>query len=228
MRNFTTEMKKNALRIIAGAMTAISLTAAPLTVSAAELTNKSEDAIESQILVPRCTPGSPFLLSTNMESNTSKSIRDGIFIGNAAELTNKSEDAIRKQISIPRRQPGSSFLLSTDMEINTSKSMRDGVFIGNAAPSEDACLVTYYTLDDYDLPAIYPGEYITNDFDEEVNLVFFDSDVDYYVMVTIPAGGDYLVQYQESASGITVETPDYWDCFYVEDDYFFFMPNTGV
>ncbi len=227
MRNFTTEMKKNALRIIAGAMTAISLTAAPLTVSAAELTNKSEAAIRKQISIPRCNPGSSFLLSTDMESNTSKSIRDGVFIGNAAELTNKSEDAIESQILVPRCTPGSPFLLSTDIESNTSKSIHNRV-IGNAAPSEDACLVTYYTLDDYDLPAIYPGEYITNDFDEEVNLVFFDSGVDYYVMVTIPAGGDYLVQYQESASGITVETPDYWDCFYVEDDYFFFMPNTGV
>ncbi len=202
MRNFTTEMKKNALRIIAGAMTAISLTSAPLTVSAAELTNNSETAVEKEISVPRCNPGSPFLLSTDMEINTSKSFHDRL-IGNAACTFSKG--------------PASSNAI-----------LCGNTFIGTAAPSENACLVTYYTLDDYDFPAIYPGEYVTNDFDEEMNLVFFDSNVDYYVMVTIPSGGDYLVQYQESASGITVETPDYWDCFYVEDDYFFFMPNTGV
>ncbi len=149
MKTFTTEMKKNVLRIIAGATTAVTLATAPLTVSAAT------------------------------RINTSKAIA----------------------------------------------GVTDGGFLGNMN-SMDACMVSYYTLDDYDLPAIYPGEYVTNDFDEPMNLVFFDSDVDYYVMVTIPAGGEYLVQYQESASGVTVETYDYWDCFYVEDDCFF-LPNTG-
>lgn len=151
MKNFTTEMKKNVLRIIAGATIAVTLSTAPLTVSAATRTN------------------------------TPKAI---------AEATN------------------------------------DG-FLGNMN-SMDACMISYYSLDDYyDLPAIYPGEYVSNDFDEPMNLVFFDSNVDYYVMVTIPAGGEYLVQYQESASGVTVETYDYWDCLYIEDDCFFFLPNTG-
>lgn len=150
MKNLTTEMKKNVLRVIAGVSTAITLSAAPLTVSAAVRTNT---------------------MNTVAEAN--------------------------------------------------------GGFLGNTN-SMDVSMISCYALDDYyDFPSIYPGEYITNDFDEPMNLVFFDSDVNYYVMVTIPAGGEYLVQYQESASGITVETYDYWDCYDIEDNFFFFLPNTG-
>ncbi len=185
MRNFTNEMKKNVLRIAAGAMTAISLAAAPLTVSAATPTNKAEATIAKQVREPILSRRNiPILLSEDM-------------INNDSAVTAASVQGYR----FPR--------LFTN------------------ADTSQACTVSYYTLDDYDFPAIYPGEYITNDFDEPVNLVFFDSDVDYYVMVTIPAGGDYLVQYQESASGITVETYDYWDCYDIDGNYYFFLPNTG-
>ncbi len=176
MKNFTNEMKKNVLRFAAGALTALALTAAPLSVSAAE--HAPVPPANSNVLI---------------------------------------------------RQNDMSPLLAADIRIDDKTDttyFRDSRFTWQQKEPTPAKMA-YYTLDDFDFPSIYPGEYITNDFDEPMYLVFFDSDADYYVMVTLPAGDDYLVQYEESVSGVTVETYDCWDCVSMEDNFFFFLPHTG-
>ena len=70
MRNLTNEMKKNVLRITAGTMTAITLAAAPLTVSAATRTNTPEAAITTQVSESSLTIRNiPILFSEGTTSN---------------------------------------------------------------------------------------------------------------------------------------------------------------
>ncbi len=70
MRNYTNELKKNALRIVAGAMTAVTLAATPLAVSAATRTNNPEANIVSQISEPVLLGRKiPIILSENTTSS---------------------------------------------------------------------------------------------------------------------------------------------------------------
>ena len=66
----------------------------------------------------------------------------------------------------------------------------------------------HVTIDGF--TAYEPGEYILNDSGKTMYLMFTDENVDGYVLVSVPAGDDYQLLYQESADGVTVSAYQFW------------------
>ena len=66
----------------------------------------------------------------------------------------------------------------------------------------------HITIDGF--TAYEPGEYILNDSGSTMYLSFMDDDLNAYVLVAVPAGAEYQLQYQEYADGIYTSTYQYW------------------